>query len=155
MIKQEILEDWIKKLDNMIDKFENNAPKWISISEEIPEVGEVVIVSTGNEIFTDIYRGNMHDEWNKVDLWATSAIGAVEYWMRIPDIPNIPEDENNKKKRIKEDIKQWFKIESFRYWFENYCGKNETVEITYPEFLETVQEKIDEFKQSDNWRLRK
>lgn len=155
MIKQEILKEWLKKVDNMIDEFENNATKWISISEEIPEVGEVVIVSTGNEIFTDIYRGNMHDEWNKVDLWAQSAIGAVEYWMRIPNIPNIPEDENNKKKRIKEDIKQWFKIESFRYWFENYCGKNETVEITYPEFLETVQEKIDEFKQSDNWRLRK
>lgn len=74
------------------------APRWIPVTERLPEKGKNVVVVIGNNVISDQYNGSQWDsEWYET--------GKPTHWMEIPPLPPKPDP-------ILEAYKEWVSNEA-------------------------------------------
>ena len=64
-------------------------PKWISVSDRLPKIGETVLVCDANEGYVNAWEYCGLDEWlHDSTLWLTEDI---THWMPLPEPPGVSE----------------------------------------------------------------
>ena len=90
----------IDLLDNLIGMIEDNhgsdydsairmaidalEPKWIPVSERLPDVGQKVLASTNKTCFTQVFKGTSGAS-NSSWWWEKKTIKHIVAWMPLPD----------------------------------------------------------------------
>lgn len=60
-----------------------STPRWIPVTEKLPKLGEKVLVSTKNTVFTQVFKciHGTPDRWG----WEHNSIKKVIAWMPLPE----------------------------------------------------------------------
>ena len=71
---------------------EDSMNEWISVEEELPEIGETVLTAgyqagTGRVTWT-CREDEMEESISGEPVWRASMIQVVRYWMRLPELPD-------------------------------------------------------------------
>ena len=79
-----LFEDAADIIESLSDKLEAAQPKWISVEDELPPVGEKVLVCANNvRVMAFI---DCEDVWHR-DTITFRLPGAVTHWMPLPEPP--------------------------------------------------------------------
>lgn len=68
---------------------------WVSVKNELPQIGHLVMVCTNNQMYYLVVRGTK--EWDELygsDNDGYGAIG-ITHWKELPKPPKVYEDFNN------------------------------------------------------------
>lgn len=69
-------------------------PKWISVDERLPDVGEKVMVcGVKNGMQVGAFRGLSHPGENRKWWWKKNTILEVTHWMPLPSMPEPQKEE--------------------------------------------------------------
>ena len=83
------LEHQIGELTGKVAQLEAAQPKWISVEERLPDVGEKVMVcGVKNGMQVGAFRGKLRPGNNRRWWWKNNTILEVTYWMPIPSMPD-------------------------------------------------------------------
>ena len=63
-------------------------PRWIPVSERLPEIGAWCWVYTGSGPFPAIYDARSTNGWTNGDTWEDFD-HAVTHWMKLPEPPEV------------------------------------------------------------------
>ena len=86
------LERKIGELTEKVAQLEAAQPKWISVEERIPDVGEKVMVcGVKNGMQVGAFRGLSHPGGNRKWWWKNNTILEVTHWMQLPSKPEPQE----------------------------------------------------------------
>ena len=84
------LEHQIVELTEKVALLESAQPKWISVEERLPVVGEKVIVcGVKNGIQVGKFHMKLRSENNRRWWWKNNTILEVNYWMPIPSTEGL------------------------------------------------------------------
>ena len=87
------LEHQIGELTGKVAQLEAAQPKWISVEERLPDVGEKVMVcGVKNGMQVGAFRGKLRPGNNRRWWWKNNTILEVTYWMPIPSMPDRAKD---------------------------------------------------------------
>lgn len=82
------LEHHIGELTEKVAQLEAAQPKWISVEERLPNVGEEVMVcGVKNGMQFGAFRGLLYPGKNRKWLWKKNTILEVTHWMPLPEAP--------------------------------------------------------------------
>ena len=82
------LEHRIGKLTEKVAQLEAAQPKWISVEDRLPDVGEKVMVcGVKNGMQVGAFRGKLRPGNNRRWWWKKDTILEVTHWMPIPQMP--------------------------------------------------------------------
>ena len=75
---------WTKAIRNTVEEIKNAQPepRWIPVTQQLPEIGEKVLVSTKYTVFTQVFKRiyGTPDRWG----WEHNTIKKVTAWMPLP-----------------------------------------------------------------------
>lgn len=70
-----------------IEELQAQVPHWISVEERLPEVCHTVLVTNGEDVYTD-YRIRVIRNRKRADEWAhDDATFPITHWMQLPAPP--------------------------------------------------------------------
>lgn len=72
-----------KALREALDMVPSAEPRWIPVTQQLPEIGEKVLVSTKYTVFTQVFKCiyGTPDRWG----WEHNTIKNVTAWMPMPE----------------------------------------------------------------------
>ena len=84
------LEYHIGELTEKVAKLEAAQPKWISVEERLPNVGEkVMICGAKNGMQVGAFRGLSHPGENRKWWWKKNTVIEVTHWMPLPSTEGL------------------------------------------------------------------
>lgn len=82
------LENHIGELTEKVAQLEAIQPKWISVDERLPDVGEkVMICGVKNGMQVGAFRGLSHPGENRKWWWKKNTVIEVTHWMPLTEPP--------------------------------------------------------------------